>query len=300
MKKFVKEILIFAVLTSVMLCCADYYLSYTGLQPNSWGWYEIYNDTTHYDLLINGNSRARYHYDTRIIDSVLHVNSFNLGTDGGPINRQMVRYRKMCQYHGHPKYLIQNLEYFTMTQRYPFGRHQFYPYFIYDESLISELKESEGFTWSELYIPFVRYWGAPSISSTTSVDHKGFVVPSGHWDGVALAAMKTSEAKKDPDMIREFGAYIEELKQQGTKIVFVLSPLYYEAQEKYEGRELVLAIYDSIAEKYDIPVLNYLESPINYDAAYFGDPTHLNARGADTFTRQLAHDLDSIGFIQHK
>ena len=37
------------------------------------------------DILIMGNSRGKSHFDTRVIDSLSHKRSFNLGIGGYPI-----------------------------------------------------------------------------------------------------------------------------------------------------------------------------------------------------------------------
>ena len=44
-------------------------------------WNQIYTDTTNYDLIIAGNSRAYVQYDPIIVDSICHINSYNLGNN---------------------------------------------------------------------------------------------------------------------------------------------------------------------------------------------------------------------------
>ena len=38
------------------------------------------------DLLIMGNSRGKAHYDPRVLDSLLHTDSFCIGVGGYPFN----------------------------------------------------------------------------------------------------------------------------------------------------------------------------------------------------------------------
>ena len=57
-------------------------------------------------------------------------------------------------------------------------------------------------------------------------------------------------------------------------------------------------MYDTIAVRFNIPILDYNDIPLCYDTTYFYNGTHLNRIGAESFTIQLAHDIDSIGFLK--
>ena len=52
--------------------------------------------------------------------------------------------------------------------------------------------------------------------------------------------------------------------------------------------------YQSFADKYDFPVLNYTYDSLSYDTDYFYNATHLNKKGAEIFTSQLAMDLREL------
>ena len=58
------------------------------------------------------------------------------------------------------------------------------------------------------------------------------------------------------------------------------------------------AMYDSIARKYDIPILDYNYDPISYDTAYFYNAMHSNKKGAELFSVKLTHDIDSLGILR--
>ena len=100
MKKFLYKIFVF---TFVITLCAyglDWFLSYR-LRTNDnrmyAAWNQVYNDTTDYNLVINGSSRAWTQYSPLILDTTLGVNSFNLGIDGSAINRQIIKYNSLAE-----------------------------------------------------------------------------------------------------------------------------------------------------------------------------------------------------------
>jgi hypothetical protein len=111
-------------------------------------WNHVYNDTTDYDLVINGSSRAWVQYDPMILDSMLEINTFNLGMDGSAINRQILKYKKYSELHSTPKYLIQNIDLGTMSATVGYEREQFFSYFFYDRDLMWDFDQYEHFSFA--------------------------------------------------------------------------------------------------------------------------------------------------------
>ena len=266
------------------------------------GYNYIYNDTTYHDLLINGNSRAWVQYSPYILDSLLGVNSYNLGIDGSSINRQMVKYDRFVEGHGIPKYLVQNVDLFTMNISAGFEREQYYPYFFIDKELVELTDRYENYPWAYKYFPLYRYIGFNEIVlkhlRNQEELYKGYRGSPSKYNGTMLKTLTTVEGCYDSIMIVEFKKFLNELTIDGTKVIFVFAPIYHEVLEKCSEREVIYRMYDSIACEFHIPILDYSDIPMCYDTAYFYNATHLNKTGAELFTTKLAHDIDSIGFLK--
>ncbi len=300
MKKFLLNVAGFTAILFCIAAVADCYQSRQLRQSKDRlyaGWNNIYNDTTAYDLVINGSSRAWVQYDPHILDSVLHINSYNLGIDGSCINRQVVKYHKYCERHGQPHYLIQNIDWFTLDVRTGYERNQFFPYFFSDRKLMREMDRYEHFSFFEKYIPYYRYIGmkpSPYIEEIT----KGYRGRDYTWDGTEFEKQDNNPLSADTDMIHLFSSFLSEQKAAGTQVLLVYSPAYHGIMDIFPEADRMYFLFDSIVALYDIPILNYLEEPLCYDTAYFYNAMHLNRTGAELFTTQLAHDIDSIGFIR--
>lgn len=96
MKRFFQSILIVFGLLIAVSIPFDYAFSNYLLHSKARKyvvWNDIIYDSVSADLLVLGSSRAWVQYDTHIIDSLLNTNSYNLGIDGGALNKQMLRYR---------------------------------------------------------------------------------------------------------------------------------------------------------------------------------------------------------------
>ena len=311
MRKFLFKIVLFVAL--ILLCAIglDTFLSWR-LRTNEnrmyASWNQVYNSDIDYDLVINGNSRALVQYDPMILDSILEVGAFNLGMDGSAINRQILKYKKYCELHGCPKYLIQNIDISTMAITNGYEREQFFSYFFYDRDLMWDFDQYEHFSFAEKYIPAYRYIGYEEVllealfhdNTGHYFDYikKGFKGHNLTWDGSKLSQQDKVECACDTNAVKIFVDFLNEVTLEGTKVILVYAPIYHVAREKMTNEQQMFDMYDSIASRFDIPILDYNAIPMCYDTVYFYNATHLNKRGAELFTTQLAHDIDSIGFMK--
>lgn len=311
MSKFLYKLVLFIAL--ILLCAIglDMFLSWR-LRTNEnrmfATWNYVYNDTTDYDLVINGNSRAWVQYDPMILDSILEVDAFNLGMDGSAINRQILKYQKYCELHGYPKYLIQNIDISTMAMTNGYEREQFFSYFFYDRDLMWDFDQYEHFSVAEKYIPAYRYIGYENVlleaffydnkQHFLEFTTKGYLGKNSWWDGTALSKLDSITCSCDTGAINLFVDFLEKVTSDGTKVLFVYAPIYYQAREKMVNEREMFEMYDSIANRFNIPILDYNDIPMCYDTTYFYNATHLNKTGAELFTTRLAHDIDSIRWLK--
>lgn len=264
-------------------------------------WDYIFHDTISNDLVINGSSRAWVQYNPQILDSLLHVNSYNLGIDGSCINRQIIKYNTYCRFHGHPNFLIQNIDIFSLGVTRGYEREQFFPYF-YDEIFLESIDRYEQFSVFEKHIPFYRYLGSNPMQRFNTRNqtwtYKGYCGMERRWDSSLFSKVDTIYATLDTNIYKEFFAFLEEQYALGTKVIFVYAPMYHGVTERCVNMDEMYDTYEQLAQVFDIPILNYNEAAICYDTTYFYNATHLNKVGAEVFSEQLAHDIDSLGILR--
>ena len=261
----------------------------------------VYNDSTYHDLVINGNSRAWVQYNPKVLDSILNVNSYNLGIDGSNVNRQIIKFNKYVEKHGYPKYLIQNIDLFTMEPSFGYEREQYFPYFFYDRDLLNDVDNYEHFTLMEKNIPGYRYIGfMQSVLSKLEYIplYKGFGANESLWNGTLLAEISDLDYSYDSALLNKFDNFLENVVLHGTKVIFVYAPIYHEVNTKCYNINEMHQLYQNIATKFEIPILDYNDIPMCYDTTYFYNATHLNRTGAELFTTKLAHDIDSLGLLK--
>ncbi len=304
MKRFLKIVGIVAALLYGLNLGIDYAISFK-LQHSAdrryLGWSKIINEQLDADLVVMGSSRAWVQYSPAILDSILQINTYNMGIDGSGLNRQIIRYEVYDHYQARkPKYIVLNIDYFSANEwSYGYEREQFFPY-MWNPYMRKEIQKVEPMSWGERYIPvyrYVTYKGLYNVLYEIPWDiktYKGYMGQDRAWEAKAYEELTAFHFKADERVMAMFEQFLEERKNEGVKVVFCYAPMYIGFTNKVENLEEFFVCYKDYAEKYDIPILDYTYHELSMDTAYFYNASHLNRRGAEIFSTQLAHDLDSI------
>jgi hypothetical protein len=315
MKHFFLNIIFLAVIVFALACLIDFLIS-TGLKKTEKNHFYMFNklmnDTINADVLISGNSRTCCSYNPFIIDSILNTNSINIGVSGQPFGISHLRQKIYDRKNKPPKLLVQNIDYGELNlYSNGYERYQYYPY-IWDYDVHKILKDND-FSWAEIYLPLWRYRGdykymGIGILELLGLKHignhayKGYVNPNTLFNGEMLRDIANSKQKipcaKKPEAIKLFGELLQKRLYEGTKVVLVYAPMYSELKNYLEYHESVMQIYDSIAKKYNIQILDYTNMSICSDSTCFYNATHLNKKGAELFTTKFVHDIDSLKLIK--
>jgi len=106
------------------------------------------------------------------------------------------------------------------------------------------------------------------------------------------------EYGKDSLAFKIFDEFLQQVKKDNIKIVFVYTPLYKGITEKIVDVDEMISMYYDIARKYDIPIIDYSNDELSLNMNYYLDEVHLNKTGAEIFSAKLAKDIDSLGILK--
>lgn len=275
-------------------------------------WNDIYNGTNlDNDLVFLGSSSCWSAYNPLIVDSILGISTYNLSI----VNHtwypcQRLRYDTYARHaNKKPKYVVINIDMGTLgaaIEEPMYEREQFFPYFWLDDSLISQVRGMKEFTIMDRYCPMWRYigyrkWIEAGVASVFGKQHfeddviyKGYTGNTNAWERASLNILDSVTIICHSEEVNSIIQFIEERKSEGQEVILVKSPVYHELQERFTNREEMCARYDSIAKVTGVEVVDYWTHPIVHDSTYFYNSTHLNNRGADLISIQLAHDINSL------
>lgn len=306
MGRFLLKILIYLTLGFAILFAADYAIT-KGLQKTQYLKFaklnDIFQKKIDADLLIVGGSDAKQHFSTKIIDSVLQTKSYNLGIPGHNFYIQHALFDNYLksQNNKYPKTIIQVVNVNLLRKRKDFYAYKsFLPYL--NVSNINEYAEKyEGLKWADYWVPFVRYSGDIELikiglteffglSKYSNKMERGYAAYNLPWDEKAMKDYKKSYPRTvEPDeTFLLFEKYIADAVANGTKVYLVQTPWYKEARDVNVNFSEIKAIYQSLADKYNIPYFDYSEDPNFADKELYYDYAHLKKPNGQRFSRIIA------------
>ncbi len=313
MRSFLKNTGLFFCLAVLLAIVTDPCVS-KGLRKTERGHFytmnALMNQKMDADIVILGNSRAACSYNPWVLDSVLHVDSRNLGVSGQPFGVSWLRWELYRRNNANPKLLVINIDYSELEMvTNGYEKEQYYPYM--KDTLVQPYLDLYGMSWMEKHIPMYRYRGDYKLiciglgellgirHDTKGNYYKGYSNPPDEWDGTNLEyVLQGGEVKGRANL--SAAALLEQIlkqsQEEGFSVVFVYAPMYARLKQHLDEKDPV-RIYQDLAGRYDIPILDFTDMELCSDTLFFRDANHLNSEGAALFSLALAHAIDSLGFI---
>jgi len=274
-------------------------------------WNNIYNSKINADLVVMGHSRAVTMVSPRILDSVLNLNSYNLGIRVYSFCMQYARFRIYLQHNRKPRYVIQNAD-LSLFKQNPklFEHYQFLPY-LFDTIIVNNTKGYIGeLSAADLYIPMFKYNGESGIisegiksffgkSHAKPKKYKGYIPDEHEWDSLAFEDFKL-DRNMDEDLLstdiddhtkQQLINYIKYCNDNNIKLIFEFAPFYYEGLNMMKNQKETMDTLTNLLRRYNVPFLDYSKDSLSYNKKYFYNSMHLNKLGSEIFTRKLANDL---------
>lgn len=309
MKKFVRRLLYFFVPPILVLLPIDIYLS-KGLKNTSLAAaeYEVWNDLFYNNIspevAIYGSSRAWVHIDPMIIEDSLGLSAYNFGIDGHNFWLQYYRHKTLLK-NTTPKTIIHSVDINTLKKRRElYNYEQFLPYMLWNREMYEVTKSYVGFNLTDYSLPLARFIGKRDFLSPyfnfegfTPVRVKGFQGQNREWNDDlkrAQAQMGSYTADLDSASVELFRQYIQECKSLDINLILVYTPEYIEGQQFVTNRSEIMTLLKGIAQENNLPFLDYSAHYLSMDKKYFYNSMHLNATGAEEFSRILSHDIKQI------
>ena len=300
MKKFVLRVILFSIASICLLFLLDGFVSGQLKRSSNRiysSWYDLMQGNINSDVIILGSSRAWVQFSPKILDSTLHCDSYNLGIDGSCLNRQITKYELYRLKNNKPERILLNVDFFSFGFTQGYESYQYYPYF-YDRDVRERVFPQESFSWAEKWIPFYRYThlGINNILFDYRLLNKGFHAVESSWNGKSLREMSPIDVEFDERTLHLFTSFLERAQEEEVSVILVYSPVYFKAKDLIRNHEQFERCLEGFRKEYSLTFLRYDDIPICRDTTFFYNATHLNKKGAELFTKQLASDLSRLGW----
>lgn len=306
MKRFIIKLLAFLLLMFIVDRAVGLGMKY--MQEHAKGGYVghhnkiIYN--SYEDILIFGSSRAIHHYNPQIIKDSLGVSCYNCGQDGNGIILFYGWWQIMKERHT-PKLVI-----YDVTPGFDLlvgeDNHKYLGWLRseYDNKNIKQIFEDVDYTEKYKMQSMMYRYNSKFLQNIVDFIHPIFKIKS---DGFlplkgALDEMKIKKKRRDSEIPKIDSLKLElieklvvDIKRHNSQVILVASPVWY-------GKEDVQ--FDAlrrICKEHNVQFFNYSNNPKYLkNNRFFKDGSHLNARGADEFTKDLIIELNRNDYIINK
>lgn len=275
-------------------------------------WNDLYNSKINADLLIMGSSRAEFQISPKIIDSVLVLNSYNLGLSAWHFDMQYARFRMYLQHNKKPKYIIQNVDVYGFSKRQDVADSpQFLPY-IQDTILQNVTHNHKGeFDIYQQNIPLFKYKNESKLAIEgflgfigfsdlydTTTKYKGYRGNNYAWnkdfETFKKRYPKGVNYRFDKEVIRQFNEYLAFCQRENIKVILVYAPEYFEVQTYYKNKSKLINLCQESVRKYGCQFLDYSKNSLCYNRDNFYNSQHLNKRGAELFSLDLGNKVKTL------
>lgn len=266
---------------------------------------ERLNGNEPYDLLILGSSRTVHQVNTRIIDSIAGVNSFNAGLAGIKLMEMNTILECYLQSHRAPNLLVMDLPPGSFDSRiFPFFNQNHYYPFLDNEIVYNNLKNHRP-VFLLKHLPFLQLTEINDEMRQRAVSglmgtqysqpedrYKGYSPPSTDTIGLPYTKHEPGvSAPIDEEGIGYLKKTIALCKSRNIPLMLILPPAYKALELELNPDFFTTA--RKICEEEGVILKDYRDLPIKDDHRLFRDQTHLNRKGADIFTAFVAEDIKS-------
>lgn len=298
MKRFVIKLFFF--LAMMFLLDRGFGLAMKYMQDHAKGGYiGHHNHILHQaneDILIFGSSRAIHHYNPQLLADSLGMSCYNCGQDGNGIVLfygwwQLMKDRRQ------PKMIIYDVNpTFDLLRGADNSKYLGWLRSEYDNERIKHIFEDIDPTEKFKMQSMMYRYNSKFMQNITDYFHPLFKIsPNGY---LPLKGKMNKMKIKDDDVEREsmyvtnslklsyIQAFIKDVKNRGIKLVFVASPIWY---GKNEAQFVSLR---DLCTKEGVKFYNFSNDTLFVHCdKMFKDGNHLNAYGADEFTKYLCTQL---------
>ena len=310
MKQFMVRLVLFLLAPIPFLYLLNHIVD-SGLRKSRYFYYSEWNDLfdgkINADMLVMGSSRAWVQVSPKILDSTLHLNSYNLGLDASCFEMQYERLKLYLAHNKKPRYIIQEVGFITTMVRFPDlpGTQQFLPY-LNDPAVWQMIKSHKTtLNFTDRYFPMYKYNNeyvviAEGLKSyfgkgVKGEKYKGYQGSEKMWDSsfytYKLANPHGVPSPLDSDAVAIFKDYLNFCRANDIKVIMVFPPVFYQALNYINNYRDFVALYDQLSASYHIPFYNYMNDSLCYTRDNFYNSQHMNRKAAELFTERLAERI---------
>lgn len=305
----VLRLLLFFGIVAGLICLTDFAIT-LGLRKIETSGFGVTNRMVrgeiNAEIVISGSSRAQTHYDPRIIQRETGLKTYNLGRNGSQTDLQLAVLKTYLQHNTKPRLIIHNLDSFAfVTTREIYDPAQYFPY-LNEVPIFESIKTVYADAWKwkfPLYAYMakdMRFTWIAGLRRLIGINPPethiaGFTPRYTDWTGDFESYRQQNPngvsfaiESRGVDQITQL---VELCREKNIPLLLVYSPVYAEMQSMERNRKEIFELFQSISQNSTTAFWDFSTSTICQNRHFFYNSQHLNAVGAEAFSRELSKQL---------
>ena len=266
----------------------------------------VYHDSTYYDGIYIGDSRVHFGINPKITDSILSMNTYNIGIGGANIRENIFLTQRYLENHRPPAFAIFSVGYQgILNPTHSFVNPCDYLFYTSNEATDSVLAKEGYHTNLFKFIPVLKYTAfddfnklsiAEGIKGNTIVSKKGISYKGFINNQTNIFNLKELKNEHDSEAIsyKYFSTlekFIQLLKSHNILPIVVYPPGYSgKSVEKTIPEKKVDSVIFRYSKKYRFPIYHF-DTDRSFTEVLFSDQWHLNINGTVIYSRKIADSI---------
>jgi hypothetical protein len=257
------------------------------------------------DILIYGSSKAVHTYDTRVLTDSLSLSCFNCGREATNVIYHAAILPSAINGNHKPKAIILDLTYKEIAWRSgKYGEDVLagivLPYVLTNDHFAQLAKElfpnellkakiSKLYAYNSLILSIIR-----NYSRRRNDNINGYQPLHGTRLKSDPEILTSARDKIDEYSKEKLEYFAKAITDKKIPLIVIVSPVY---SLPYEDNES-LRVSKQILARYNIQVWDYSSDPRYVKRENFYDMAHMNSKGAEMFSKEIASRIKQLGIIR--
>jgi hypothetical protein len=312
----VKNSLIFSTILVVMLYLIEKVIDF-GVRKSSYSHYYkinvIMDGGVDPEIAIFGSSVGEVGINAALLEVDTKRSAYNFSIDGTRFMQYRGLIREFDQYSKSCKLVIFVETFFSLMHTDQLTEVNRYISHISNHNIYQSLSGIDAsLSWKLKYIPFYKfivmnpsYYKASAFGLanwmrkqdlTFRDSLRGYTPKYQSWDPSLDELNKRTNPihiQIDTGILKKYRNTLAELRSKGRVVVIILPPIHADGLRLLPDMDNIRSAFASLAGD-GVHFVDYSDSPISQDKAFFYNNTHLNNTGAERFSVQLASDIKKL------
>jgi hypothetical protein len=267
------------------------------------------------NILVLGSSVAEVGFNSNLISDKCGLSVYNGAIDGTKIIQSKFVIDEFLSYSSNCNYIVIGLAFFSFSEITSLTEPSRFLAHFSNKHVKENVRAISPELYTKLkFVPFYSFtqtkhsyyknavFGARNIikgKKPVADNLNGFVPHHTEWNDSRITEDQfgTEIINISPGSVAAFTEIVKQIKASRITPILVITPMYINGQKFFKNYNDFLLTAKSIGAEAQVPVWDFSKSDIVLNEDFYYNNGHLNSKGADLFSAQVADSIKSFNLV---